>query len=78
MHCGKQSDCDPIGAVDGGALACPPEDLVCCNGGCDDNCKSCLLPGKVGYCNLVPEGTDPEDDCPAPQVCNGATACTAP
>jgi hypothetical protein len=59
------------------------EGLVCCDTACAGPCKTCGLTGAVGTCTLVPEGTDPYDQCdqsPASScqrdgVCDGRGAC---
>jgi hypothetical protein len=40
---------------------------ICCDQSCDRGCESCLLPGKVGKCSVVPVGT----------ACGPAPACDA-
>ena len=74
----------------GGACAAAREcqsavctDGVCCNTDCTGTCRSCKLPGSVGLCTLVPNGTDPENECEAQPIascgrdgtCDGFGAC---
>lgn len=51
----------------------------CCNGACTSRCLSCNVPGSEGTCTPVPEGTDPDDECPTGActvdgLCSGADA----
>jgi hypothetical protein len=50
---------------------CPADDGVCCNEPCSGDCRSC----GDGTCGNTPLGTDPDDDCPGVNVCNGAGMC---
>lgn len=54
-------------------------DGVCCNNGCDwDICIACredLTGHPTGSCSRVHAGTDPRDDCPGAQVCDGFDMC---
>jgi hypothetical protein len=53
-------------------------DGVCCDGTCGATCESCSLSGLEGFCNFVPAATDPENECPGAQVCDGQNACVRP
>ncbi|MDY0000802.1 MAG: MopE-related protein [Polyangia bacterium] len=50
-------------------------DGVCCNNSCTGACRACNRSGSVGTCSYHPANTDPEDNCPVCQVCNGSGAC---
>lgn len=58
-------------------------DGVCCGSACTESCSSCKLAGMVGTCAAVPNGQDPDNECPTDPVagcardglCNGARAC---
>lgn len=66
--CGGDEECSSGHCVDG----------VCCDGACDGTCESCSAVktgGDYGVCTPVPDGTDPDDDCPALWACNGAGQC---
>lgn len=52
--CNSNSDCVSGFCVDG----------VCCNNACTGSCRSCALQGSVGTCTNVPNGSDPENECP--------------
>jgi hypothetical protein len=53
--CDEPSDC-------GAGLFCV--DSVCCNSACNGTCQACDLPGSVGTCTNVPNGQDPDGECP--------------
>src|SRR5262245_36662120 len=80
--CGKK----PIGAACGGGPECNSgfcEQGVCCGGTCTGTCRSCNVPGSVGTCTNVPDGSDPLGQCAdqgAPTcgsdgMCDGKAAC---
>jgi hypothetical protein len=51
---------------------------ICCNAACSGTCESCLgaeTGGANGACGYVSALTDPGNDCPGEQLCNGAGAC---
>ena len=50
-------------------------DGLCCDKSCGKSCQSCAQSGRLGRCTPFTAGTDPEDDCPACQVCNGGESC---
>ncbi|MBX7173735.1 MAG: PqqD family protein [Pyrinomonadaceae bacterium] len=54
-------------------------DSVCCDTSCGGLCFKCNAPGSVGTCTPVPNGQDPDNECPSgvglAGVCNGAGAC---
>jgi hypothetical protein len=51
-------------------------DGVCCNNGCTGPCKACNLGvDDLGICKPHPVGTDPQDDCTDPQVCDANSMC---
>ncbi len=47
----------------------------CCDGPCNQACLSCGLVGSLGRCSAVPEGIDPEDQCPGTAVCSDVARC---
>jgi hypothetical protein len=58
-------------------------DGVCCENACTGKCKTCSLV-TPGTCSNVPDGQDPDGDCPAgagsnavcsPGMCNGSGSC---
>jgi hypothetical protein len=51
--CDESSDCATGLCVDG----------VCCSTPCIGGCESCAIPGFEGSCTLVPDGTDPDNEC---------------
>jgi hypothetical protein len=53
-------------------------DGFCCDDGCDGLCVACDRPGDQGMCSPHERGTDPDSDCPDPQVCDGMGACFDP
>ena len=50
-------------------------DGVCCDTACNGTCQACNLPGSVGTCTAIPDGTDPGDECGTGNVCNGTGGC---
>ncbi len=74
----------PIGAICTAASQCMTGfcvDGFCCNAACPV-CKSCKIPGSVGYCTNITEGTidsrcplDPKTTCGFDQTCNGLGEC---
>lgn len=69
-ECTSASECGSGLCVDG----------VCCDSDCQGGCKSCKISGKRGTCSFIPEGLDPDDECPtdAPLCggfCDGAGGC---
>lgn len=53
-------------------------DSVCSNTACTELCKSASgvkNGGFPGVCSFVPNGTDPDNECPGAMNCNGAGAC---
>jgi hypothetical protein len=57
-------------------------DGVCCEAACDGACEACHQAGSLGLCRPVPDGQDPQDECPGVGqcggVCDGARACRFP
>jgi hypothetical protein len=59
-------------------------DGFCCGTPCTEACYACNLPGELGTCTPVPDGSDPGKDCPAESPstcgrvggCNGKGACS--
>lgn len=57
---------------------CPPSDGVCCSTACSGLCEACSAAatgGTDGICSPVLPGTDPNNECPGPQTCNGTGSC---
>jgi len=53
-------------------------DGFCCDGGCTGTCEACsaaLTGGTNGTCAPTIANTDPDNDCPTCEVCNGSGAC---
>ena len=48
-------------------------DDVCCEASCDQACRSCNLAGQAGTCVLVPQGSDPRDECGGKDPACGGT-----
>ena len=49
---------------------------VCCTSACNRLCSSCALPGQIGICAAVANGSlEPGGRCPADNVCNGRGEC---
>lgn len=82
--CGEGRTCD-VAAVckipDGSACedgadchsgACA--DGICCDTDCVGLCVSCTV-GAIGVCEVIPAGTDPDDECVGDGVCGGQPAC---
>jgi hypothetical protein len=57
---------------------CALEDGVCCDSACDGECQSCdgaKTAGFTGFCGFVTIATDPDTECAAGELCDGAGAC---
>ncbi len=52
-------------------------DGFCCDKPCEGACKACNVEGSEGLCVLVPEGEDPDGDCPGEDVCGPEGECVA-
>ncbi len=53
-------------------------DGVCCDNPCSGVCEACVLAktgAADGTCAPISSGTDPDDDCPGTQLCDGAGSC---
>ncbi len=68
LACGADEQCLSAFCTDG----------VCCDARCDGICKRCNQQGKVGTCDLVQAGTDPDNDCPqqAVSTCGTSGSCS--
>ena len=68
----------PADCVDGYCV-----DGACCESACAGLCERCDLPGRPGFCDPVPGGTDPDRECPDTGVatcgtdgmCDGNRSC---
>jgi hypothetical protein len=60
-ECDQDEDCRTGSCSDG----------VCCEDECQDPCYSCAIPGSLGTCRSVPDGTP----CPDGDRCNGDEVC---
>jgi len=71
--CQTQADCAVGTCTDG----------VCCNDSCAGPCRSCNLPGHIGFCTMAERDSDPDGDCTALPAstcstsgdCDGSGAC---
>ncbi len=68
--CTDSAECGSGQCVDG----------VCCDTVCDGTCEACNVAGARGTCSPIPDGLDPDEECPtdAPVCggfCDGARAC---
>ena len=72
-RCTSRSQCRSGFCVDG----------LCCNMACTVTCAACNVPDLEGSCSLIPEGTDPDNECAQEAhatckqdgMCNGLGAC---
>ena len=48
-------------------------DGVCCQSRCGGTCEKCNQTGRLGFCDAIPAGTDPDNECLL--ACNGARGC---
>jgi hypothetical protein len=91
-ECGGAASCNGSGAcalfANGTACAIGAEcstgncvDGVCCNSACNGTCQACTATkkgsGADGTCGNIVVNTDPDDECPGTQICNGSAACKA-
>ena len=66
MACTGPAECTSNLCVDG----------VCCATACaGTTCMACDIAGSLGTCTNVPNGQDPDNECPGVANCNGAAAC---
>jgi len=73
QDCGAGSECASGFCVDG----------FCCRDRCGGTCESCALAGREGFCDPIPEGTDPDGECPSDSLstcgrtgeCSGQRTC---
>lgn len=58
-------------------------DGVCCESRCGGTCESCAQSGRAGFCDAIPNGQDPSNECTAQSVstcgttgvCSGSRSC---
>lgn len=74
MQSGNGSPCTTPGQCQSGFCV----DGVCCNNACTGLCRACDVSGSIGTCAYVLSNSDPDNECPSTQVCNGSGACMAP
>jgi hypothetical protein len=87
--CVSPNRCDGIGnckALNGVACTMASQclsgycaDGFCCGNICNQTCMACsmALNGVAnGSCQPIPNGTDPENECPANRTCNGTGMCS--
>ncbi len=48
-------------------------DGYCCDNACSGTCESCKQSGRLGFCDPIPAGQDPDNECAL--ACNGTRAC---
>jgi len=53
-------------------------DGYCCNTTCADTCQRCNVQNNEGVCSAVPNGQDPDGECPGQDACNGQGGCAKP
>ncbi len=85
--CGDGRVCDGSGACSArGGESCGAgteclsghcSDGYCCDAACDGACEACDLPGAVGSCTAVPEGEDPDGECPGASLCGPRGGCAS-
>jgi hypothetical protein len=71
--CGLNSECTSGYCTDG----------VCCESACNGTCEKCNQAGRSGFCDPLPAGTNPDNDCTAQSVttcgltgyCSGSRSC---
>ena len=82
--CDGAGDCKQVSGQSCSAVTgcisgyCPADDGVCCNVACTGVCKACskVKTGAAeGTCAFIEVGTDPDSECPAISVCDGAGNC---
>ncbi|MFN7700848.1 MAG: hypothetical protein ACK5U8_23340 [Deltaproteobacteria bacterium] len=67
------SSCDDDGDCGSGQCV----DRICCSEECTGECRSCIVPGRVGTCIDVPAMTDPDGECGPGGFCDASGACTS-
>jgi len=63
--CGGDAECESGHCVDG----------ICCGDACAEPCESCVVPGSIGTCAIVPAMTDPDGECGPLGYCDGVGSC---
>ena len=71
--CGGDGECASGFCADG----------VCCEGRCGGLCEKCSQPGRLGFCDPIAAGQDPDNECAAADVstcgltgvCSGQRSC---
>ncbi len=66
--CVRDEECDSGWCVD----------RICCGDACTGSCESCIVPGSIGSCTIVPALTDPDGECGDFGYCDGMGACAGP
>src|SRR5204863_18796 len=71
--CGGDAECATGYCADG----------VCCEARCNGTCEKCSLSGRVGFCDAIAAGTDPDEECATEAastcgrtgLCSGTRSC---